>query len=123
MRTPTATFEPFGVVAVPFPYVERPVLKRRPALIVSAPVLAERHGLLWVAMITSAANPSWPDDVAIDDLQGANLRKPSVVRPAKLASAEAAAVEVIGRVSEGVAHRVRAVLGSYLAAGARSKPR
>ena len=120
MRMPTATVEPFGVVAVPFPYIERPILKRRPVLIVSAPELARRHGLLWVAMITSADNPSWPDDVAIDDLPGAGLRKPSIVRPAKLATVEAAAVDVIGRASAGVADRVRAVLESYLAPGSRS---
>jgi mRNA interferase MazF len=89
-------------------------------LIVSAPALARRHGLLWVAMITNADNPSWPDDVAIDDLAGAGLRKPSVVRPAKLATVEAAAVDVIGRASAGVAERVRTVLVSCPAPGPRS---
>jgi len=36
------------------------------------------HGVL--AMITSAANPPWPLDVAIDDLDAAGLPAPSVVR-------------------------------------------
>ena len=31
------TFEPFDVVAVPFPYVEREVRKRRPTVVVSVP--------------------------------------------------------------------------------------
>ena len=73
-------FKSFDVVAVPFPYVEREVRKRRPTVVVSDPVLSERHGLLWVVMVTSAANPSWPDDVAIGDLAMAGLPKPSVVR-------------------------------------------
>ena len=107
------TFEPFGVVAVPSPYVERPAFKRRPALIVSGPELARRHGLLWVAMITSGDNPSWHGDVVIDELEAAGLPKPSVVRPAKLATVEVAPVEVIGLVSATVANQVRAVLDSY----------
>ena len=38
-------FEPFDVVAVPFPYVERELRKRRPAVVVSDPALAGRRGL------------------------------------------------------------------------------
>jgi len=39
-------FELFDVVAVPFPYVEREVRKRRPTVVVSGPALARQHGLL-----------------------------------------------------------------------------
>ena len=54
--------------------------KRRPAVVVSVLELAEVHGLLWVLMVTSAANRPWPQDVAIPDLAAAGLPKPSVVR-------------------------------------------
>lgn len=67
------TYEPFGIVTVPFPYVERQVRKRRPTLVVSSPALTQKHGLLWALMITSAANPPWPDDVLISDLKSAGL--------------------------------------------------
>jgi mRNA interferase MazF len=49
-------FERWDVVAVPFPYVERPIQQRRPALVVAAD-LGGPHDLLWILMITAAANP------------------------------------------------------------------
>ena len=55
-------FDRWDVIAVPFPYVERPIQQRRPALVVVAG-LGGPLDLLWVLMITSAANPRWPDDV------------------------------------------------------------
>ena len=45
----------FDVVIVPFPYTDHLAEKRRPALVVSADAFNRKHGLLWVAMITSAA--------------------------------------------------------------------
>lgn len=79
---------PFDVVVVPFPYVDRLAEKRRPALVVSAPLLAERYGLVWLAMITSAANARWDCDVEISDLELAALPAPSRVRPAKVATVD-----------------------------------
>lgn len=73
----------FDAVVVPFPYADRLAEKRRPALVVSNHRLAI-HGLIWVAMVTSAENESWSSDVAITDLQRAGLPAPSVVRPAKI---------------------------------------
>jgi mRNA interferase MazF len=87
-RKPLATFEPFTTISVPFPYIERLAGKRRPALVVSTPRLARNHGLIWVLMITSAANPSSPGDIPIDDLKRAGLPKPSVVRPTKITTLE-----------------------------------
>jgi mRNA interferase MazF len=85
-------FAPFDVVVVPFPYTDRLAEKRRPALVVSAPALQKRHGLVWLAMITSAVNAPWSCDVAISDLRVAGLPAPSVVRPAKLATVDAARI-------------------------------
>ena len=48
-------FHPFDIVVVPFPYSDRLAEKRRPALVVSHPALAEGLGRVWVAMITSAS--------------------------------------------------------------------
>jgi mRNA interferase MazF len=108
------TFEPFTTISVPFPYVERLASKRRPALIVSRPQLARAHGLVWVLMITSAANARWPDDIPIDDLKRAGLPKPSVVRPTKIATLETRHAWPIGEVETAVAARVLATLGSLL---------
>jgi len=108
------TFERWAVVAVPFPYVDRLQVKRRPALVVSGQRWLEAHGLLWVLMITSAGNEPWPDDIAIEDLALAGLPKPSVIRPSKIATVEAARCERRGRVSSAVRRKVAAALRAGL---------
>lgn len=109
------TFRLFDVVAVPFPYVEREARKRRPTVVVSRPELARRHGLAWVLMITSADNPAWPGDVEVDDLAAAGLPKPSVVRPAKIATVEIVRCDLLGRLSGKTAEALAAVLSQTIA--------
>lgn len=89
-------FDPWDVVKVPFPYADRPVRQRRPALVVAAGDLQANHSLLWVLMITSADNRGWPSDVTIGDLAGAGLPAPSVVRTAKLAVIDCRDAERLG---------------------------
>jgi mRNA interferase MazF len=79
---------PGTVVVLPFPYADRLAEKRRPALVVSSQELARRHGILWVAMITSAENAGWEGDVEIADPVRSGLRVPSLIRPAKLATVD-----------------------------------
>lgn len=92
------SFRQGEVVKVPFPYTDRATRQRRPALIVSTGAIAAAHGLLWVAMITSAENRGWPEDVPIADLALAGLPAPSIIRPAKIATIEARDAEPIGTV-------------------------
>ena len=75
------TYERFDVVVVPFPFTDQAVHKRRPALVLSGAKnfnAKARHSVM--AMITSAANPSWPLDVTLRRLAAAGLSAPSVVR-------------------------------------------
>jgi mRNA interferase MazF len=102
-------FERWHVIAVPFPYVERPVQQRRPALVVAARLGGPRD-LLWVLKITSASNPRWSDDVEIDDHAGAGLPIASVVRTAKIATIEARSASRLGMISGQSAARVAAIL-------------
>lgn len=107
-----ASFEPGDVIKVPFPYTDRPTRQSRPALVVSRPTLEERHGLLWVVMITSAENRGWPGDVAVNDLVMAGLPVASVVRTAKIATIEARDAHRLGRITVGPMR----VIGQHLAA-------
>jgi mRNA interferase MazF len=106
-------FERWDIVAVPFPYVERPIEQRRPALVVAS-TLGAAHRLIWVLMITAAANPRWPDDVEIDDHGSAGLAIPSIVRTAKIATIEAGAARKLGTLPSPVAAQIRAVLKRQL---------
>ncbi|MFN0024661.1 MAG: type II toxin-antitoxin system PemK/MazF family toxin [Parvularculaceae bacterium] len=91
MKKPIATFDAFGtfdVVVVPFPYADRLAEKRRPALVVSVPKVTTNYGLVWLVMITSAANPRLDYDVVVNDLDAAGLPAPSLVRPVKIATVD-----------------------------------
>jgi mRNA interferase MazF len=106
-------FSLYDVIAVPFPYFDRPVRQRRPALVVSGPDLEATHGLLWVAMITAAENGRWDGDVPIADHGEAGLPIPSVVRPAKLATVEAAEATRRGVISREERRAVAAELSRW----------
>ena len=94
-------FERGDVVRIPFPYTDRNTRQHRPGLVVSAGGIGDQVGLIWVVMITSAANRRWPDDLDLEDRYGeAGLPAPSVVRPSKIATIEASAAERIGRLDE-----------------------
>jgi mRNA interferase MazF len=111
-------FDAWDVVKVPFPYTDRPVGQRRPAVVVAVSDLQEAHGLLWVLMVTSAENRGWADDVAVSDLTQAGLPAPSIVRTAKIATIEAREAEPIGTFPAAdrskVAEQLRRVLASVI---------
>ncbi len=114
-RKPTGIYDPFTVVAVPFPFTDTKRSKRRPALVLSS---AENfnavigHSVL--AMITSARNSPWPLDAGIQDLAAAGLPAPSVVRM-KLFTLDHRLIEsVLGRLSAGDAGLVTASLRQLL---------
>ena len=109
------TFDRFDVVSVPFPYTDRPARQRRPALVVSQPSYEERTGLLWVVMITAAENRRWPGDVVLANARRAGLSIPSVVRPAKIATIEAAQASRIGGISAAEGRAVRTAISQILA--------
>ena len=67
------------VVAVPFPFSERPGAKRRPALVLSN-ALFNHAGHTVLAMITTADHAPWPGDTRLEDPQAVGLRVPCLVR-------------------------------------------
>jgi mRNA interferase MazF len=92
--------EPFDVVVVPFPYSDRLAEKRRPALVVSHPDLGDRHGRVWLAMITSVPYADL-GDVPIQDTGPAGLPVASTLRASKLATVDVNRVlRVAGHLSD-----------------------
>lgn len=71
--------ERFDIVVVPFPFIDSPTTKPRPALVLSARSFNSAHSASVLAMITTAARSRWPSDVAIH-YAAAGLQAPSVVR-------------------------------------------
>ncbi|RZK96452.1 MAG: type II toxin-antitoxin system PemK/MazF family toxin [Methylobacterium sp.] len=74
------TFERFDVLTALFPFLDIPVRKPRPILVLSAGAFNAGHGHVIGAMITTAAAGSWPSDHVIQDLAAAGLKHRSVVR-------------------------------------------
>jgi mRNA interferase MazF len=81
-------FQRGDVVLIPFPYTDLSATKTRPALVVSSERYHAVGPDLLVAYVSSQIQRADPDiDHVIVDWRGANLLKPSFVRP-KLAAIE-----------------------------------
>jgi mRNA interferase MazF len=109
------TFDPYDVVAVPFPFTDKAAAKRRPALVVSAKAFNARHDQIVLAMITAARRSDWPSDIVIEEWAKAGLTVPCRVR-LKLFTLDT--VLVIGRIGALAKHDrdgVRQALARYLA--------
>ena len=94
------------VIKVRFPYTDRSTRQSRPALVVSTGGIEDAHGLLWVVMITSAANRGWPGDVPVSNPATTGLPVASVIRTAKIATIEAIDAARLGRVSPSLIRQV-----------------
>lgn len=92
----------------PFPFVESPRLRDRPALVVNVFQPVSGVDLLWVLMITSAANKGWGGDVSLEDCYSeCGLEVPCVVRTAKVTTIEASRVRRVGALPDALRSRVR----------------
>ena len=110
-----ATFSQGDVIRVPFPYTDRNTRQHRPALVVSRGALGEPSSLLWVVMITSAANRGWPGDVSLArGYEAAGLPVPSIIRSAKIATVEARHADRIGKLDRRVWREVASNLKLHL---------
>lgn len=109
-------FKPGDIVWVPFPFVEVPRVRERPALVVSVQSPAAKMQLLWVLMITSAANKGWQGDVSLEqDFAECGLNVPCVIRTAKISTIEISQARRSGALTADLLAQVRAKLALHLA--------
>jgi len=73
------TCDPWDVVVVPFPFVERAGARKRPALVLSDRSFNDAGNTV-LAMITTGAHRPWPGDTELTDLRAAGLRVSCLVR-------------------------------------------
>ena len=69
----------WDVVIVPFPFIDKPTTKRRPALVLSDSSF-NQAGYTVMAMITTGANSQWLGDVPLTDLAAVGLSHPCLIR-------------------------------------------
>jgi mRNA interferase MazF len=68
------------IMAVPFPFMERPAVKRRPALVISTREFNANNDHTIMAMITSAMRERWPSDYLITKPLDAGLKTTCYIR-------------------------------------------
>jgi len=71
--------DPFDIVVVPFPFVDKPASKKRPALVLSN-IDFNTPGYSILSMITTKQKPAGPGDTHITDISACGLRSPCLVR-------------------------------------------
>jgi mRNA interferase MazF len=106
----------FGdVVWVPFPFVQAPRIRDRPAVVVAEFAPAAGVHLLWVLMITSAANAGWRGDLSLETAyKECGLEVPCVIRTAKIAAIDAGRARRSGALTAQMQARLRANLKAVL---------
>ncbi len=72
-------FKRWDVAIVPFPFIDRPADKKRPALVLSSEEF-NLGGYTVMAMITTGANSVWLGDIPITDLDSAGLPHDCLIR-------------------------------------------
>jgi mRNA interferase MazF len=113
MMMPSVIYEPFDLVAVSFPFVGGPGLKRRPALVLSQQAFNEQ-GHTVLAMVTTREHTPWPGDTEIVHFQDAGLRLPCRVRLKLFTLDNQIIVRKIGHLSPPDVASVSAALRQFL---------
>jgi mRNA-degrading endonuclease toxin of MazEF toxin-antitoxin module len=108
-------FEHFDVVVVPFPFVDAPISKPRPALVLSRRRFNDANGHTVLAMITRATHTRWPSDHPLRDLAAAGLKHASVVRWKLFTLHNGIVLRGIGRLGEADARDCRAAMAAIFA--------
>ena len=72
-------YKQWDVVVVPFPFIDTPKAKSRPALVLSDSQF-NKKGLIILSMITTKKSASRYMDINILDIKSAGVNQPSIVR-------------------------------------------
>ena len=99
----------YDVVVVPFPFVEKPVKKKRPALVLSNAAF-NRSGHTMLAMITTRRHPPWPGDFEIENYPKAGLKLSCIVRFKVFTLDNRLILKKLGRLEPGEAAQVESLL-------------
>ena len=114
-------FEPFAVVRVPFPFTDRAVQRRRPAVVLSDREFQRGSAHVLLAMITTAKRSSWPPDWPIQNLASAGLNQSCCVRFKLFSLDERLLLSQLGQLAASDRIGVRATMERLLA-GEKSQP-
>ena len=92
-------FDRFETAVVPFPFSDMPVVKRRPALVLSNRRFNEENGQAVMAMITTGKESGWLSDTLIRDISSAGLVTDCFVRWKVITLPNSLIIRRLGRLS------------------------
>ena len=102
----------WDVVAVPFPFTDKPEAKRRPALVLSNTVF-NRSGHTVLTMITTKGHLPWPGDTEIEEYSSAGLNLKCQVRLKIFTLDNRLLLKKIGHLGENDSKKVKKHLHHY----------
>lgn len=73
-------YNQFDIVLMPFPFTDKNISKKRPALVLNNKNYQTKTNHLILAMITSAKNSRWDNDFEIKEIETTGLKTSCVVR-------------------------------------------
>jgi len=103
----------FDIAVVPFPFVDKPASKKRPALVLSN-IDFNTAGYSILSMITTKQKPVWPGDTQIMDIAACGLKSPCLVRFKVFTLDNRLILKKIGRLGETDALQITKHLRSFL---------
>ena len=103
----------FDIVVVPFPFIDKPASKKRPALVLSN-IDFNATGYSILSMITTKQKPIWPGDTQITDIAACGLRSPCLVRLKLFTLDNRLILRKIGRLGENDSSEVTNHLRNFL---------
>lgn len=106
--------KPGDIVDVPFPFIDAPEKKLRPALVLTDSGFQAHSGAVVLMMVTSAERSRWDSDIELYDWQAAGLRKPSMIRWKLFTIDEQLLVSRRGALSDADRQKVRESFGKNL---------
>lgn len=106
-------FNLFDIVVVPFPFIDKPASKKRPALVLSN-IDFNTAGYSILSMITTKQKPTWPGDTQITDIAACGLRNPCLVRLKLFTLDNRLILRKIGRLGETDSFQVTNHLRNFL---------
>jgi mRNA interferase MazF len=106
----------FDVALVPFPFMDTPTSKKRPALIISSKAFntANEHSIF--AMITTAKASTWPSDYLLIDPQHAGLTQNCYVRWKTFTLPNTLIIQRLGKLSDQDKNQLSTQRGDIFAA-------
>ncbi len=72
--------EKYDIIIVPFPFTDRSLSKKRPAIVLSHAGFSQSAEHSICAMITSSKNDPWPNDIEVSNLKSCGLPAESKIR-------------------------------------------